>query len=91
MGKELPAMNKYTWHIFFRVLMTTLQPGQDSVSKFNLSIWSEFRVKNACLFPQPVEDPGFPRGGVKLLFWQFDLGGGFPSTLTWINQLTTNC
>ena len=35
MRKELPAMNKYTWHIFFRVLTTTLQPGQDSVSKFN--------------------------------------------------------
>ena len=35
MGKELPAMNNYTWHILFRVLRTTVQPGQDRVSKYN--------------------------------------------------------
>ena len=35
MGKELPAMNNYTWHILFRVLTTTVQPGQDRVSKYS--------------------------------------------------------
>ena len=35
MGKELPAMNNYTWHILFRVLTTTAQPGQDTVFKYS--------------------------------------------------------
>ena len=35
MGKELPAMNNYTWHLLFRVLTTTAQPGQDTVFKYS--------------------------------------------------------
>ena len=35
MGKELPAMNNYTWHIFFRVLRTTVQAGQDTILKYS--------------------------------------------------------
>ena len=35
MGKELPAMNNYTWHIFFRVLTTTVQAGQDTILKYS--------------------------------------------------------
>ena len=37
MGKELPAINNYTWHILFRVLTTTAQPGQDTVFKYSRS------------------------------------------------------
>ena len=40
MGKELPAMNNCTWHILFRVLTTTAQPGQDTVSKYSQEGWT---------------------------------------------------
>ena len=35
MGKELLTMNNYTWHILFRVLTTTAQPGQDTIFKYS--------------------------------------------------------
>ena len=35
MGKELPAINNYAWHIFFRVLTTTVQAGQDTILKYS--------------------------------------------------------
>ena len=38
MGKELPAMNNYTWHIFFGVLRTTVQAGQDTILKYSLGL-----------------------------------------------------
>ena len=52
MGKELPAMNNYTWHILFRVLTTTAQPGQDTVFKYSL----EFGL----LDPRRLFDEKFP-------------------------------